>query len=339
MNKPKALFLNDDAENGQSAMIERVYGPRRIAQIAEWTDLYPRVLGGSALAAVLPELSKVQVIFSTWGMPRLTAAQIAQLPALEALFYAAGSVKAFARPFLEAGVMVTSAWAANAIPVAEFTLAQILLSCKGYFRNMKACRSPERRAEGEVPQGIGIYDLEVAIIGAGQVGRKLIELLEPFALELLVVDPYLSDAEAAELRVERVSLEEAFARAYVVSNHLPNLPHLRGILDGHLFHRMMQGATFINTGRGAQVVEADLVDVLRSRPDLTALLDVTDPEPPAPNSPLYDLPNVHLSGHIAGSINNEVGRLADYALEAFQTWRGGEEPRYRVTLDMLEIMA
>ena len=336
MTKPKAALFNEDACDGQSEMIDYVYGRKRIDQLAELTDLHPQVVSSHTLADILDDL---EVIFSTWGMPALTEEQIARLSSLEAVFYAAGSVKGFARPFLEAGVTVTSAWAANAIPVAEFALAQILLSCKGYFRNMAACRSPERHAEGDLPQGPGIYNVTVAIIGAGQVGRKLIELLRPFRLDVLVVDPYLSEKEVEALGVERVSLEEAFRRAYVVSNHLPNLPHLEGILHGALFEQLPLGATFINTGRGAQVVEGELVAVLGQRPDLTALLDVTDPEPPPSDSPLYKLPNVHLSSHIAGSVNNEVGRLADYAIAAFKEWHSGQVPRYRVTLDMLRTMA
>ncbi len=72
-----------------------------------------------------------------------------------------------------------------------------------------------------------------------------------------------------------------------------------------------------NTGRGTKVVEADLVRVLQARPDLTALLDVTAPEPPPQESPLWQLPNVVISPHIGGTIGNEVGRLAECVIEEF----------------------
>ena len=83
------------------------------------------------------------------------------------------------------------------------------------------------------------------------------------------------------------------------------------MLNAALFRSMRPGATFINTGRGAQVNESDMAAVFGARPDLTALLDVTWPEPPEAGSPLYTLPNVHLSSHIAGSLGNEVVRMAD----------------------------
>jgi phosphoglycerate dehydrogenase-like enzyme len=86
-------------------------------------------------------------------------------------------------------------------------------------------------------------------------------------------------------------------------------------------------------------VESELLDVLQARPDLTALLDVTSPEPPAADSPFYVLPNVQLSSHIAGSMNDEVVRMADYIIEEFSRWQRGEALRYDVTLDMLDTMA
>lgn len=155
---------------------------------------------------------------------------------------------------------------------------------------------------------------------------------------MIAHDPVLDGARAAELAVERVSLPELFGRAYVVSNHIPDLPTTRGTLDRALFERMRDGATFINTGRGAQVVEADLIAVLAARPDLTALLDVTWPEPPPPESPLWTLPNVVISPHIGGTIGDEVTRLADCAIEEFERWRAGQPLRYQVTREVLATM-
>ena len=78
---------------------------------------------------------------------------------------------------------------------------------------------------------------------------------------------------------------------------------------------------------------------LRERPDLFALLDVTHPEPPAADSPLWTLPNVRLSSHIAGSIGDEVVRMADFVLDEFEAWQAGRLLRYAVTPQLLETMA
>ena len=103
---------------------------------------------------------------------------------------------------------------------------------------------------------------------------------------------------------------------------------------------MIPYSTFINTGRGAQLVEADLVRILEERADLTAVLDVTDPkEPPERDHPFYSLPNCFLTPHIAGSLGSEVVRMAEYMAEEFEAYLKGEPTRYEVSLKMLETMA
>ena len=103
--------------------------------------------------------------------------------------------------------------------------------------------------------------------------------------------PHFLPEKAAELGVTKASMETIFAECSAVSNHLADNDQTKGMLNKALFEKMPPYATFINTGRGAQVVEEDLIQVLRSRPDLTAVLDVTFPEPPVEGSPLYELPN------------------------------------------------
>jgi phosphoglycerate dehydrogenase-like enzyme len=225
----------------------------------------------------------------------------------------------------------------NAIPVAEFTLAQILLSTKGYFCNTREYNHPAAHKTAFI--GTGNFGETVALLGAGAIGRRVIELLRPFHLKIIVFDPFLSDDDAAELGVEKVSLQAAFERAFVVSNHLANLPETVGMLHGGLFESMRPHATFINTGRGATVDEPAMISVLQKRPDLTALLDVTFPDIPAENSPLFSAPNIQLSTHIAGSNGDEFVRLADCCIEEFLAWRSGAPLRYSVSLAMLEKMA
>jgi phosphoglycerate dehydrogenase-like enzyme len=334
--RPRAAFVMNDPSR-----MAKVYGAGRRERVEELCDCLPEVVTEETFDAHAAELADCQALFSTWGMPRLDSRQLARMPALEVVFYAAGTVQFFARPFLERGVQVVSSWAANAVPVAEFTLGQVLLSCKRYFENTRLCRDPKARQNGTAGASVGrgAFGASVALIGMGMIGRRVAQLLQPFDLEVLGVDPYVDDDTFAALGVRRVSLEEAFSQAYVISNHLPNLPATVGMLGGALFASMPPGATFINTGRGAQVREAELIDVLSERTDLTALLDVTLPEPPAPDSPLYTLPNVHLSSHIAGSLKDEWLRLADYAIEECQRWLAGEPLRYAVTEAMLDTMA
>ena len=332
MRRKAALFCESDS-------VLSVYGNGRRERIAELTDLYPEVISSRNFEKHAADLGTVEVVFSTWGMPALSGEQLGRLRELKVLFYAAGSVKRFALPILQRGIALVSAWAANACPVAEFTLGQILLANKGYFRNMRDSKRPGARLAAKPFRARGNYWRTIALLGAGQVGRRVISLLKSFSLNVIVFDPHLDEREAAALGVGKVSLEEAFRRGDVVSNHLADVPATRGTLNARLFGSMPVNAAFINTGRGATVVEEDLVQVLRERPDLTALLDVTDPEPPAPDSAFYVLPNVFLSSHIAGSLGDEVHRMADWMIEEFQAWEQGSPLRWRVTREMLDTMA
>ncbi len=330
---PKAAFFGDAGWAGET--IESIYGEARMKDLATRTDLYPTIVSSQNLEQCLPELRDLEVIFATWGMLVLNETHLDRMPNLKAVFYAAGTVKFFARPFLERGIIVVSCAASNAVPVAEFTVGQILLANKGYFRNIR-----EYREKGgdylQAFRGKGNFEVNVSLLGAGQIGRKVIELLQPYKLHLLVFDPFLQDADAASLGVEKVELTDAFARGDVVSNHLADIPQTIRMLNGALFSSMPRDATFINTGRGATCDHDDLIRVFRERPDLTALLDVTDPEPLPLGAPLWSLPNVHISGHIAGSIGNERARNADYAIAEFERWSKGEPLRYAVSLEAFD---
>lgn len=282
-----------------------------------------------------------EYVFSTWGMPQFSEDEIKDtLPSLKAVFYAAGSVQKFARPFLNCGIKVFSAWAANAVPVAEYTVAQIILANKGFFSSSRLAKTGDRQAAIQNSRAYpGNYGVKIGIIGAGMIGKLVIRMLKQYNLEALVFDPFLPDATAAELGVEKVSLETIFKECQVVSNHLANNAQTQGMLGGKLFESMLPNATFINTGRGAQVVENDLIEALKNRSDLTAVLDVTFPEPPTEDSELYTLPNCILTPHIAGSAGKEVRRMGEYMRREYQSFLKNEPCKYEVTLEMLKTMA
>ena len=332
MPKNAALFYDYPIKDGE------VFGQGRRQTIEKLTDLYPEVVNSRNFDEHASALGDVEVIFATWGMPRLSEEQLAKMPELKAVFYAAGNVKAFAQPLIDNDIILVGAWDINAIPVAEMALAQIILSCRGYYRTIRNYDEIHDQDKAKAIHRTGVNGETVGLIGMGMIGKRLNALLKSFSFRVIVHDPYLSEEQAAELGVESVSLEELFRRAYIVSNHIPDLPSTRNTLSGPLFESMREGATFINTGRGAQVIEADLIETLRNRPDLTALLDVTYPEPPEAASEIWALPNVLISPHIGGSVGDEVVRMADCIIEEFQAWESGKPLRYRVTSEVLSTM-
>ena len=332
----KSIYLCEEKHN-----VAWIYGGPTADRLKEIAGLDERVYSHDE-AVSHPELfAETEFLFSTWGMPPFTEEEIARtFPKLKAVFFAAGSVQHFARAFLHRGVRVFSAWGANAVPVAELTVAQIVLGNKGYFVSTRLHkREGHNPAHAAFSRCVGNFDETVGIIGAGMIGRLVIEMLKSYRLHCVVFDPFLSDEKAAELGVEKVSLEELFSRSRVVSNHLANNAQTQGMLNYALFSRMRENAVFINTGRGAQVVEGDLVRILRERPDVTALLDVTNPEPPLPGHPFYELENCLITPHIAGSAGNEVRRMGEYMLAEYKKFVAGEPCLYEVTEDMLKTMA
>ena len=329
MNTYRAIFLNQDP-----AQIARVFGDGRCERVAALIPTRPGVVRREDLAALSAELANVEIIFSTWGMPQLDAADIARLPRLKAVLYAAGSVREFGAKFLERGIQISSAWRANALPVAEITVAHIILALKQTFHVARAVHTTRSwNATGRTPI-TGAYGSIVGLIALGATGRRVVELLRPHDLRIIAHDPYAKPISG----VEMVGLEEVFQRADVVSLHAPLIPATVGMIRGEHLRLMKPNSTFINTSRGAVVREDEMIQVLRERPDLQAVIDVVHPEPPSSDSALYELPNVLMTPHTAGSAGNEVLRMADWMIEECRRLLRGEALQHAVSLDMLETM-
>ena len=332
----KAIFLCE-----KTTQIFSVYDQETVKNLQGLTGIEKKIYSKADVLREPALFAQVEFVFSTWGMPEFSEDEIRQcFPSLKCVFYGAGTVQKFARPFLACGVKIFSAWAANAVPVAEMTVAQIILSNKGYYLTSRLYHAQGRDAARKAfAKCKGNYGETVGIIGAGMIGKLVIEMLKAYNLKVLVFDPFLSDDKAKALGVEKCDLQTLFERCFVVSNHLANNEQTQGMLNYVHFSRMRENAVFINTGRGAQVVEDDLVRILKERNDLTALLDVTYPEPPVENHPFYTLPNCFLTPHIAGSAGDEVARMGKYMLDEFDKYLSGKATKYEVTEDMLERMA
>ena len=314
-----AFFCNSES------YFNMVFPPEKQEEIRLIAEMYPERITAQNMDS--HDLSEVEVIFSTWGFFAPTDQQLDAMKNLKAVFYAAGAVDGFARPFFKHNIRIFSAWKANGVPVAEMAYAQILLSMKNYFAFARSVREPSKWQRSLYPCS-GAYGETVALIGSGTISTMVKEFLGRHDLKVLTVATNPED--------RTVSLEEAFRTAYVISNHLPNLECNQKVITEEMFASMRQGATFINTGRGAQIDEEGLCRVLQKRPDLSVLLDVTHPaEPPVADSPLYRLPNVFLSPHIAGSWNNEVYRMTDYMISDYKRYANGEEPLNEFTESML----
>jgi phosphoglycerate dehydrogenase-like enzyme len=281
----------------------------------------------------LAELPDVDLLVTGWGCPAITAEVLRRLPSLKAIVHTAGSVKGFVTDACwERGIVVSSAAAANAVPVAEYTVAMILLSGKRVLERARDYRETKRPAHYEVPPTVGNFGATVGILSASMIGRRVIELLRPYDFHVLVHDPFVTEVDGAE----SVSLTELFRRSDVVSVHTPLLPETRGLVNRELLGLLRDDAVLINTARGA-VVEQDALVAETGR--IRAVLDVTDPEVLPADHPLWRNENVLITPHLAGSQGNEWGRLARHAVEEVRRWAEGLPFRTPVPADRRERIA
>lgn len=330
----KAIYLTETKE-----LQRKVFDKCVREKIATLFDIKDVCYNKEAL--LKGDFEDVEYIFGTWGFPPLTEEEIKKIfPSLKAVFYAAGTVQAFARPFLNLGIRLFSAWQANAIPVAEYAVSQILLASKGYFHLSVHARSDYKAAHERMSTFPGNYNAKIGVLGYGAIAKIVIRELLKHNEEIYVYAPNITNEEAKKLGIHKATtLEEIFDKCNVISNHVANLPATHKMINKDIINRLKDDQTFINTGRGQQVDEVALLEKCKNNPNIFAVLDVTDPEPPAQNSLYFKLPNVIVTPHIAGSSGNEVVRMAEFMYEAAKKVLKKEPCNYEVTMKMLELMA
>lgn len=309
-----------------------VYGPEQHSAISRLCGRSPVYVETGELEERRAELAQAEIVFSGWGAPVMDEHFLAAVPRLRLVLYGAGAVRGFVTDALvERGIRVSSAAAANAVPVAEYTLAVITLSLKRVWRFLGAAPDPARLHS--VPGG---YGSTVGLVAVGEIGRLVLDGLRRTDVRILAHDPYLEQADAEAPGVELVGLDELFHRSDVVSLHVPLHDGTRGMIAEELLRSMKEGSTLINTARGGLLDPVALVDVLRDRPDLQAVLDVTEPEPLPPSSPLRSLPNVVVTPHLAGSLGAECRRMGDFVVEELRRHLAGKPLRGEVDLSRLD---
>ena len=308
----------------------RMFSPAQLARLGELVEVDVSRTVPDLAAARDDELAQVEVVLTGWGSPAVDADALSRMPRLRAVVHTAGTVRFVATDALweREDVLITSATEANAVPVAEYALAQILLAGKRTLAQQARYRRDHTVTPPTAPgPGIGNYGGVVGLIGASRIGTLVAEHLRRFDIEVLITDPFASADEIAALGAGKVEPEELYARADVVSLHAPDVPSTRGMVTRELLALMRDGTTFLNTARPALVdIDALRDEVLSGR--LSAVLDVHDDL--AADDPLWEAENALLTPHLAGSQGNELHRMGEAALEEVRRLAAGEPPRFPV---------
>ncbi|MEU4746972.1 hydroxyacid dehydrogenase, partial [Actinosynnema sp. NPDC023658] len=221
------------------------------------------------------------------------------------------------------GVAGSSAAQANAVPVAEYTVAVIVLAAKRALTRARWYAQDRVAGDWHSGAGTGLYGRTIGVVGASRTGRLVLDRLRAFDVRLLLTDPYVTPEQADALGAELVSPDDLCRRSDVVTVHAPALPETRHLLDARRLALLPDGATVVNTARGSLVDTAALTDHCATG-RLDAVLDVTEPEPLPPDHPLLHLPNVLVTPHLAGSQGRELRRLGEFAVAEVTRFVRGE---------------
>lgn len=317
-------------------VVDEVFPPALRADLEEVVELlHPRpmaTLDGPAAQ----HLADVEVLVTSWGAVPIDERMLARTPRLRAVFHAAGSIKGTVHEAgWSSGLVVTTAAALGAQPVIEYTVAVITLATHRIFPLAQAYREgvfvPVRGRRGRPGTTVGI-------VGASAIGRGVIARLVADGWDVSVYDPVVDPAVIAELGARHTGLDELCATSDILSLHAPDVAATRHMIDARRLALMRDGATLINTARGA-LVDHDALRQECASGRIDAILDVTDPEPLPPGDLLLRLPNVFCSPHAAGVQGAEVASLGEFMLEELRRYGRGEPLVGAVDHRMLSVLA
>lgn len=315
--------------------VTRIFPPDALARLSELVDIDLSLVARDFTdPRVRARLAATEILITGWGCPTLDADTLDAAPELRAVLHAAGSVKGFAAPEVwERGIVVSSAAAANALPVAEYTLAMILLAGKDVFAHRDRLR-----AERSFPTATSCPASATSAAASAswapphrQAPHRTAAALRP---EGEPRRPLRRRSRGRRPRRPLLPLDALLGGSDIVTVHAPQTSETRHLIGRRELALMPAGSVLVNTARGALVDHDALVEELRAG-RISAVLDVTDPEPLPADSPLYDLPNAFVTPHLAGSQGNEVARLGQTVLDEIERLLSGREPAYRIDLEGL----
>lgn len=314
----------------------------RLEAFADWSwfacrggGIYSVSEDAAAKEALTRELDGVDGLVVCHGAPRIDAAILERAPRLKFIGELEGDRFA-ARIDLEAawerGVRAVDTTNGSSYPVAEWALALMLIALRNagkLFRRMIAGETAKDGAEIDRMAGI-LTGKRVGLIGGGHMGRRLIKLLRPFECEVWVHDPYLPREMAEALGFLQTSLENVLSQCEVIVCLVPLTPATEGLIGRRELALIPSGAALVNVSRGAVIDSQALIERLRHG-DITAGLDVFDPEPVPSDSEILQLPNVFITPHFSGRTGDDYPHFFKLMVDELDRFFAGHETYFDLT--------
>lgn len=325
--------------NCEPSRWQHVFAPSAHTELQQRVDFGEQPIPMTeSVADLIERASGAELMFTTWGALPLTAEVLDNCPELRCVIHGAGSVKQFVTDEVtERGIVVSSGAAINGKAVAEFCLGVILTALKDVYRypfNLRKRYEPVNWWSRRETFKMGYYQSKVGLIGFGNITRSLLELLRPFELDVYVSSEYFLPEDEVRYGARRAESDWIFSNCEIVSLHSSDTPRNWNQVSERTLGLMKDGAYLLNTGRGRLVDEAALLEALRTR-DLVAILDVTYPEPPAADNPLFRQDNCFILPHVSGSLGREVERLGNFVIEEVDRYLAGQALQGEVNLGSL----
>jgi D-3-phosphoglycerate dehydrogenase len=196
------------------------------------------------------------------------------------------------------GVLVVNAPTSNIHSAAEHALALMLSAARQVPAADATLR--EHTWKRSSFSGTEIYGKTVGVVGLGRIGQLVAARLAAFGTHIVAYDPYVSQARAAQLGIELLTLDELLGRADFISVHLPKTPETAGLIGKEALAKTKPGVIIVNAARGGLIDEQALADAITSGHVRGAGLDVFSTEP-CTDSPLFELPQVVVTPHLGAS--------------------------------------
>jgi len=334
MAKPKVAVLI------RGRAFDELFRPRAEKLLGRFAEpIYSSAEGPWRPEEAREMLAEAEGCITSWGSPKVGPDEIAAAPNLRIIAHGAGSIRPYVAPeAFDRGIVVTSAASVISPYVAEFALAMAVALLRRVHMHDRAMKVDRTHGDKAQKDSSTIFRCRVGLVGLGRVGQDFARMLRPFGAEVLAYDPHVDPKVAAWLRVRLTDLDEVLSTCEVVSLHAAKIPQTNNIIGREELKKLRDGAVLVNTARGSIVDHEALVEELRTG-RIHAALDVTEPEPLPPDSPLRALPNVILTPHIAGPPANRRWELAVSAVQEIRRFFSGRQPRNVVTKEMLEWMA
>jgi D-3-phosphoglycerate dehydrogenase len=203
------------------------------------------------------------------------------------------------------GVLVVNAPTSNIHSAAEHALALLLAAARQIPAADATLRDHTWKRSSF--SGTEIFGKTVGVVGLGRIGQLVAQRLAAFGAHITAYDPYVSQARAAQLGIELLTLDELLARADFISVHLPKTKETAGLIDKEALAKTKPGVIIVNAARGGLIVEEALAEAVISGHVRGAGLDVFSTEP-CTDSPLFELPQVVVTPHLGASTEEAQDR-------------------------------